>query len=724
MQRWRLWVVALMVGAACVEMPGTKCDESTPCAVGVCASSGYCVHDDGGVGGGTGGGGGMGGGTGGGAGACGGVMCDGGTTCVNNACQPKYSAPIWNAPAEGQSVRAPVGFQVTVPTMKAADLKASLSARVALVNGDGGVNVTLSLMDGGIYTGSSALADGEWRATVGVDGTSLSSSVSFKVDSVGPGLKVTVPAAPYGNDGGALSEVDPNFANAWKRDDKVVLKVEGTEALNAGSLVVSLQGIVQADAGAPSLTALPQIQCPSAVTNCDAPNCFCVEADLAKPVMDAFNGEFKLYAEAKDTAGNAAAGDAGVVRVTRQRWVRTVGDEMRGTPAIGSTGIIYVSTIDGNSGSVIAVNSSGLLKWQSADTGRAESSPIAVTAPTGADVIFVGGNAGGEARLGALNGVDGGVYALSTPYCSNAGATESPPSAALVVTDAGFAAVSVLNDRLCAFVVETDGSADSVRSAPGVPISSAEVNNLTNAIALKNRVVYADKNGNVVAYTFSSLSSWSAQDWSTSLAGSGVIRGLAAHVSVSGGTKIVGGGGPGIGQLFQIDIAGGPAQWRFPATGATAPVWTPAIKDQNAIYFGMETVSGGPAESLRKATQTGIDSLATAVGSPLTGSPLLGDDDRIYTATNAGIVRAHGAQNLAAEWAAVLGDNVRASPALDCNRRRADGPGVLYVATTGGKLHAILVDAKKLSPSAAWPKYQHDSANSGNPDWPLNAGCP
>lgn len=38
-------------------------------------------------------------------------------------------------------------------------------------------------------------------------------------------------------------------------------------------------------------------------------------------------------------------------------------------------------------------------------------------------------------------------------------------------------------------------------------------------------------------------------------------------------------------------------------------------------------------------------------------------------------------------------------------------------------LISVLVDAPKLSTTAEWPKWQHDAQNSGNPDFPRNAGC-
>ena len=117
---------------------------------------------------------------------------------------------------------------------------------------------------------------------------------------------------------------------------------------------------------------------------------------------------------------------------------------------------------------------------------------------------------------------------------------------------------------------------------------------------------------------------------------------------------------------------------------------------------------------------------------------LLAEGDLIYTVTEAGQLFVHDVSNPGgppvALWNAPLGIGsggfVYASPALDCNRPLAGGPGiagkpgVLYVASTAGVVTAIIVDSPKLDTSAEWPKFQHDATNSGNPAFPLNPGCP
>ena len=107
----------------------------------------------------------------------------------------------------------------------------------------------------------------------------------------------------------------------------------------------------------------------------------------------------------------------------------------------------------------------------------------------------------------------------------------------------------------------------------------------------------------------------------------------------------------------------------------------------------------------------------------------------LYTAAASGAtpgigeVSAWSTETLNLLWK--LNDSVgrsEASPALDCSRG-FDGTaisaphGVLYVPSIDGKLYAFVVDSRGLDGSAPWPKYQHDSRNTGNPDTPLSS-CP
>ncbi len=723
MQRWSYLVVVAVFAAACPPLSELKCDSSSPCPSGAsCNADGYCVEQ--GTGGGSGGGGG--GGTGGGMGTC--APCgDAGNefqVCVGGACVAKYQKLEWEVPVEGSfTADASVALRAKLTVGAASVMPWPTVAVKFEKGGTAGPVATLNYANG-FYEGAQVLADGVWKATVSSPGDAGLTAVSnFTVDTVAPVLTVTVPPAPYSNDGGVVSHDDPNFPGAWKRDDKVVVKVSSNESLN--SVTVDVEGIQRPDSGTPQvLAALAVICTDKGVTGCDSATCKCVEVDLAAPVMDAFSGEFKLRAHGADEAGNAATKE-GAVRVTRHRWTRNSNEQMKATPAIGSVGTIYLATTGSNR--VVAINPDGGMAWQTQDIGSMEGSPIAVALPgLPADVVFFASLVGGEARVGALTGSDGGTYSASAPHCANVGASVAPPSPTLIFSDAGVAAVTVAHDRLCAMTIGSVGDAATARTVPGLPLSAVISGNLSNLVSVKNRVMYGDENGNVVAYTLNSLSSWSTQDWQASLASSGTPQGLAVQRATSGDVKIVGGGAgsPGVGQLFQINVDGGSVDWRYPSTAPMSAVWTPSIDDASHIYFGMDAVSGGPGKSLRMSSQTAISAAYVEMGSSVKTGPLLGDDDRVYALSSSGILGAYSAKELLSAWSFNVAEAVASSPALDCNRAHLGGPGVMYLAASSGKLHAILVDARKLKPDAAWPKYQHDSANSGNPDWPLNPGCP
>lgn len=57
---------------------------------------------------------------------------------------------------------------------------------------------------------------------------------------------------------------------------------------------------------------------------------------------------------------------------------------------------------------------------------------------------------------------------------------------------------------------------------------------------------------------------------------------------------------------------------------------------------------------------------------------------------------------------------------LDCARPLLGGvgipnrPGTLYVPLGTGQVASVIVDSRRLDPTAEWPKYQRDAYNSGN----------
>ena len=715
MQRWSYLFVVALFAAACPPLSELKCDASNPCPAGAsCNADGYCVEQ--GTGGGSGGGG---GGAGGGMGTC--APCgDGGNefqVCVGGACVAKYQKLEWEAPVEGSfTADASVALRAKL-TVGAPSVAPWPSVSVKFEKGGAAGPVATLTYANGFYEGAQVLADGVWKATVSsVGDAGLSAVVNFTVDTVAPVLTMRVPPVPYGNDGGPVNHLDTNFPNAWKRDDKVVVQVTANEPVRFFSVMVN--GIPGAGV-VPIISAALPAECPAEFSDCDASNCGCFEANLWVPSMEAFSGEFTVTAGATDLAGNRGEHDAGTLRVTRLRWTRPMGKAMKATPAIGSDGVVYAAGTDGIAGYVWAVDENGDLKWQSADLGEIEASPSVAKVPDGGpEIVFYASKSGSNAWLGALRTDNGTNYDPNLIRCAIGGASEAPPSPTVMASGLSVGAVTVLGNSVCAYIANATSMTRAVSQIATASVATSA--NLTNVVALGDRVAFADVSGNVVAYSIGSLGNWSSTPiWSATLGGGGVIRGLAVHGPLTG-RKIVGGGGPGVGQLFQLnDAMNGTIDWKYPAGGATS-TWGPSVLDQSNIFYGIDT----PVKEIQRRGQSDAGFLQKTLVSATNATPLIGSDGSLYVTTVAGEVIALEIDRLRILWNSgpILTD-VRASPTLDCNRRYPTRSGLLYLASTNGNLASVFVDDRKLG-TAAWPKYQHDSANSGNPDWPLNPGCP
>src|SRR5260370_23632990 len=100
---------------------------------------------------------------------------------------------------------------------------------------------------------------------------------------------------------------------------------------------------------------------------------------------------------------------------------------MRTSPAIGSTGTVYVGTSDLDAGSGIdagtlyAINPDGTLKW-SRDGGWMTASVAVGEADGGIEAVYAAMNNATLPTLRAINGTDGGDLGVGT-FCGFLGAT-------------------------------------------------------------------------------------------------------------------------------------------------------------------------------------------------------------------------------------------------------------------------------------------------------------
>jgi hypothetical protein len=216
-----------------------------------------------------------------------------------------------------------------------------------------------------------------------------------------------------------------------------------------------------------------------------------------------------------------------------------------------------------------------------------------------------------------------------------------------------------------------------------------------------------------------------------------VIGSVVTGLGFSSGERVVGAAGlpvTGSGGIFSFVETDGSGLQKNPSSFSGAqPVRNMAIGIGDVLFYGREVTGGGAL--------TAIDLLATQAratalnAGSFVGAPALGASNTFYTAAASGPspgigeVSAWSTDSLSTVWK--LNDSVgraEASPSLDCTRS-PDGTavaaphGVLYVPSINGKLYAFVVDSRGLDTSAPWPKYQHDSRNTGNPATPITS-CP
>ena len=715
----RLGILGLLIAAGgCSCDPAPRCSATMACTgIAVCdLPSGSCVMPDGGGRGGGGGGGGTGGG-GGAPGPCATVTCPNAwQECVVGAgdagtCASRFVGLSWVQPSDA----GPYGLAVPVP------LLLRLQQRVGADGGGYPASLAYALDSaqaaqplmrsgqtsdyGPLALQVTTLAGGNHFLDAGYAG--VVASTSFIVDALSPTVEVKAQVASH-----------PTWVNptVWRRDEQALVLVAGNEAL--GTVSLSFAG---SDAG---VTPVAQVAtCLDAgivpTTACANGNCVCFQVDNAVPPLNALSGTFSLTVVATDLVGNPASGITPLaVAVTRQRWVVGLSAGAgypKGGPGVGSDGTVYVGTSTG----ITALSPDGVIKWD-AGVGTVEGSVAVGATDAGVEYIFFGAN---KAGIGYLQPLDISGQ-LQGPACGNAGSAANA-SPALSRTSYGLAATATLSFSGTAKLAST-GIAGGCLILGTVATTALDMDPGVNVVMKGNTVWIPSSDANIRAFTAAAFT-WNAatpdQGYPISLAATAApFLGLAMR----NGGMTVAGGGPGIGQAFEFSVLAPDAgtTWRQPLM-TTAAAGTPAV-GSNGLFHGFNLL---PLPELRRVPFDGGTPFALALGAAafVQSSPLVGAGDAgnlVYWVTKPGALYVTD-ESLAMKWttSALVTGPVVASPSLDCNRTRAGGPGVLYIASTDGNLYSVLVDSPKLA-STDWPKWQHDAQNSGNPDFPLNAGCP
>ncbi|WP_224240559.1 PQQ-binding-like beta-propeller repeat protein [Hyalangium gracile] len=599
------------------------------------------------------------------------------------------------------------------------DFKAALSG-----GGLGGAIANFGHDDAGTYTAVWTPPAVEASVTLRVAhreaDAGLADTVTVRVDAVPPVFNVSVPPATTGVSNGGTTYADPDagsLANLWKRDQQVRVEIQTNEVnLDTSTLKVALRGTD--GVASPPVPVTPVTQGCTAV--------FCGEAalNLWEPTLDAFRGSMALEVQGNDLAGNVGTTSPAspLVNVTRWKWaVSGLSGTIRTSPAIGERGTVYIGTSDGK---VVALTPEGKKAWEVMPGGSVASLAVGAS-DGGVESVYVATNSmNNKTVLHALSS-EGGRSRVRCP--SGTAELDGPVLGAMAVTMTGTApnrfesGVAVINSgattQLWAVRPDASGLSQCIPSSSTFAIPGTIPDG--SLVASSANFFYPTAaTASIVSYTFGG----NALNWTAS-AGAQPVYGLA----LTGDSLIGGAAGalPSQGGLYFVPVTGSATATLLTGTGG-GRVWSPIIGTGGTnIFYGQETdADQGDLKKYDLPGQTVTNSAIPNIG-VLKYAPALGADGVLYTApSSSNVVSAWSANDLSARWAVILSGAASASVGLDC-ARNASGtvvpgrPGTLYV-PSGGTLHAIIVDSPGLTrDAAAWPKYQHDARNTGNPATPM-----
>lgn len=764
----RLAVAVLSVCFVGCEFNAKQCAVNSDCPSGaVCGPNGFCMAGDGGAvtgggGGTTGGGGGVtgggggstGGGTGGGATGGGGGGVD---PCMGVTCPAAYEcrgAGVCELGFDMLTLSGPTltnsrGIALTATLSRKAGFSQAVAPSTVTVESTlpGGGSATLS--GAGTYSGTLMVTqDGTFpvhaKATFARDGgvdELMSGDVTVTVDTLAPTVNWQNPVM------------------SAKRDDKVVLRVSASEALNPATVTASL-GV---DGGMVPLVA------ETATCTSDAG---CFTADFSLPEMKAVTQRFDLVLNAKDLAGNAAPEAKTSVDVTRIRWTTTVaGGDLRAAPAVGPDGRVYVGTSNGaaTSGRLVALNwadGSGADAGVSAGIGPGGIVSVAVSPSTtsvgagNAPVVFAAYNpmsGAGELR-GFSADFSGGLPPAAAGLANNkvwsgVGLGRSGAQVFAVATTASSSNLTTTNNA--ARVLKWDSIAGAVGpldlpqiSVSGLGYSGSPLEPLVvgGTVQTAVGVVIRQTTARFVTSQPNSLAAMPSAGLFVREFAVGSQPGLDAGVQIetsdsayaagqamSGGKSVVGTLTAGARRVHVVDglvTTGTPFGSVDYGVPAIAEGGYGIIGAGNAIVrFDPSSLSTGGTS----VAPLGADSVKT---SPVLGKAVGGRNATGYAVTGTGklvVFDASATGTASSAWtdSVAPATSVVTHPAFDCNRRAGAArstTGILYVPFLDGTVVAVIVDSPALmDANGAWPKYQRTSGNAGNDDtafFPTNWSCP
>lgn len=516
------------------------------------------------------------------------------------------------------------------------------------------------------------------------------------------------------------NEVDPQRPTAWKRDETIVaVKVLSNEPMATSSVQLELFGLLR-DGGYTSVGA----PMPAASVNCCPANsdCVCFDVPLHKVTFEAFAGTLPLIASGTDLANNPnVGGDAGVV-VTRWRW---------STPAMPPNSVPRPPVLDAEGGIVVAGATStttGTVVTIAPDgtpgptrmIGAVTSAPM-IGAPDAGGFVYVPvhTNAGTTQvltlRASDLNvGSDAGCPAV-------AGEAIVPALTLLPLTHGGATVETVIELRSIATSLRIQGhrplDPNGNRCSP-VSQTYSNLNVLPESAATTDGtfVFHGTAGGDAVHQR--ELANFTSTHTTVVGVNPRTLALLPGTIYGSGNTM-----GGVDGGVFAVPINGGtPNLWPTPTMGYVGAVGSVAVNKATFLYFGS---SGGPLFN-RLTGDFGTRLTAPTIGM-VQSTPAIGHDKTVHATTTAGQVYAF-TEDLNVLWTTSLpgAGALDVSPTLDCAPNTtglvSTLPGRLYVVSPAtGLLYALITDSKGVDTTAPWPKFQHDTRNTGNALTPVLA---
>lgn len=692
--------------------------------------------------------------------SCTSVMCQPYQRCEatvgGGRCDAQPMTVSWVSPSNNGLVRGPMnGSFNPVVQVQATDAGVVFPPSVP-VTFDGGVwaltrmGATEPAQYGGVtvtMTAGLAGADGPKTFIAGwpMSGVAaLSANQTVTWDSTGPRFAVRVQPVP-------IPRPSPAWGNptVWRKDERMQVEVGSIEPLSgqAGLTAnLSTAGVTTRAAGA---------RCPAVGTgSCPESRCDCFEVDLAAQTLISVSGFVSLQASGQDVVGNAGQDAGPVVPVTRVKWqAAPTGGAAVGVvePALDRLGNVYVgyTRVADASGVVKQLNSDGAEVWANVNYG-------AVTAPV---VWSPTANPDGGPGLFVATRVT-----LPLPS-SEIRAIEATTGAQVGNTGTCFNAVTTYTARMLSLgstVVTAREGVGQQQAFLADPAGGSCIGNGSVLVTGKPTVVgrggfgatadvYIASTGNPgfnKLTTNGTNTNWVGM--ALSLSGSQLTSGVALGPT-RGFLTVSGANTQGV-VANNLDTSSPSSQTAFTSGSPASLVWTTAslgVPDAGAydVFIGTSatTVSGDLYKThftpgMPVGTFSPNDQMPARFGpfdaanSTFTPAhqPILGGGGTLFVVSTQGdLVIFNPATRLwGAPAATTTFGPVSVSPALDVSRTSTGAPqcgrpGILYVLSNTGTVTAFIVDSPGLERGAAWPRFQHDNANSGNADMSNDAwSCP